>query len=251
MIISNRIVLYSRFLLASLLFHLSLGQPTDYLDILTQPVNPDTTVFAFDWHHVLVTRKHAQIIKKTLGVIPKGMYWYMFHPGFLWTMISLARSGQFTSEAVFNQMAIKYPYIEKFRQDYYDVGNSHEPIDYMIELVRALKTKGYKVYLLTNIGELTFEDNRSKFPDIINLFDACFYPTQATNYTCKPNAEYYQIFKRYLEDNKLDHMQKIFIDDLLENVIGAYQEGIACIHCTDCKDTAQQIRELVGLSEGQ
>jgi putative hydrolase of the HAD superfamily len=99
------------------------------------------------------------------------------------------------------------------------------------ELLRKLRNKGYKLYLLSNTNELHIDYyteylNQQRRGDLLSvLFDRSFYSHQIGHR--KPRRE---AFEHVLKSECLKPAETLFIDDLEHNVIGARQAGIQAYH---------------------
>ena len=99
------------------------------------------------------------------------------------------------------------------------------------ELLRKLRAKGYKLYLLSNTNEMHIahytEYLKQRFGcDLLSeLFDRTFY-SHEIGYR-KPNREAYEYV---LKAEGLKPAETLFIDDLEHNVIGARKTGIQAYH---------------------
>ena len=99
------------------------------------------------------------------------------------------------------------------------------------ELLRKLRAKGYKLYLLSNTNEMHIdyytEYLKQQFgSDLLSeLFDRAFY-SHEISYR-KPNRE---AFEYVLKTEGLRPAETLFIDDLEHNVLGARQTGMQAYH---------------------
>lgn len=97
------------------------------------------------------------------------------------------------------------------------------PISGMEELIRDLKKKGGKIYLLSNISK-GFAENYHKFPwinNLFSLFDGLVF--SGTIGIVKP---YPEIFNYILSKYNLKADESIFIDDYHGNIEGCENAGI-------------------------
>ena len=88
------------------------------------------------------------------------------------------------------------------------------------EYIKSLKHKGYKLYLLTNITE----DSYNYINDVIDInkiFEGGIYSYQEQ--LVKPNLD---IYKLIIDRFKLNKEETIFFDDKEVNITAAYNEGI-------------------------
>lgn len=93
----------------------------------------------------------------------------------------------------------------------------------MISLIRELKQKGYKLYVLSNITK-HFVNVQYKFP-ILKEFDGLVFSSLIKK--VKPNSE---IYKFLLNKYNLNPKECIFIDDTKKNLAGAARFGIKTFH---------------------
>lgn len=91
------------------------------------------------------------------------------------------------------------------------------------EYIRSLKYKGYKLYLLTNITE----DSYNYINDVIDInkiFEGGIFSYQ--EHLVKPNPD---IYKLIIDRFELNKEETIFFDDKEVNITAAYNEGIKSI----------------------
>ena len=89
-----------------------------------------------------------------------------------------------------------------------------------LEYIKKLKAMGYKIYLLTNITE----DSYNYINNVINIeavFDGGIYSYQ--EHVIKPNPTIYNLL---IDRFKLNKEETIFFDDKEKNIIAACNVGI-------------------------
>lgn len=209
---------------------INLGYDCRYLkNLFSKPVSPENTAFAFDLHEVLFSRSRPQIIWGGFKLFCKSFFYTLFHPSFFWSLISVAREPM-VCEGMFVRLSEEYPYVKNWERDIFEISNGCcYPKNSMINLIKILKAKGFKIYLLSNIGGDALVDFRKRFTCIEGLFDGFYTPCRANNYCCKPMLKFYEGFKDYLTSLGHGNKQILFIDDLERNVKAACQAGIASI----------------------
>ena len=112
-------------------------------------------------------------------------------------------------------------------------------IEGMEELVKELKDRGYKIYLLSNTSK-AFYNFKELFP-VIKHFDGTFI--SADHGVLKPDKE---IFRLFCEKFSLSPSECVFVDDSQANVKSASEEGFSGIWF---KGDAEELkRELVNLN---
>ena len=103
--------------------------------------------------------------------------------------------------------------------------NSRTEIPQGIELLKAFKKNGYKVYVLSNWDAQSFPLLTEKYSELFNLFDGILTSGEAQ--TLKPHKE---MFMQFLDKFNLDARDCIFIDDEQYNVTAAQEKaGIASV----------------------
>lgn len=102
------------------------------------------------------------------------------------------------------------------------------PIESTIRILKDLKEKGYKLYLLSNFHSLAFETVYAKY-DFFKNFDGGIISYKEK--LVKPEAE---IYTKLLDTYKLTAEECLFIDDTLVNIEAASKLGIKTLHYKDC-----------------
>jgi len=224
---------------------IDLASPNCYLELLADKnITPENTVFAFDFHEVLFDRHKSEIVWRSFKLLCKCFLYLVTNPSFLPRLIELQK--QYTIfEGVNAQLVKEYPFWGQFKSDILEISNSPcYPIESMINLVKTLKEKGFKIFMLSNMGLETWEDFSVRFSSITELFDGYYTPNKDNNYLGKPEIEFYEEFKNYLTSVKCGDKQILFIDDIQENITGALKSGIAAIHFTGYANLCKSLAEL-------
>lgn len=215
----------------------------NYLAGLETAVTPDTTVFVFDLHNVVFKSQRRKIILSYLKLIPRGTWRYTLNPALLYKLYRVRLQSD-VAEDIFYKMTKSYPGLARFRNDFIRLSNNQRPIKKVVNLIKALKESGYKLYVLSNIGKETFTQLSEKFPEISNYFDGAFTACAENNYNHKPHKDFYEQFKGYLRDQGEGHKQILFIDDLKRNLIAAASCNIAGVHYTSSRRLAETLKIL-------
>jgi FMN phosphatase YigB (HAD superfamily) len=220
-----------------------------YLYPVNQPITPETTIFAFDLHDVLFEKKPTEMVGYSLRGISRGMFFYLCNP-FFWYTARKISSQTVIWEDFFNQLVEKYPGLKRFENDFYGVANAQKPIQKMVDIITQLKTQGFRLYILSNIGGKTFELFKEKFPDLFAHFSGAYTPCEANNYNCKPEVSFFTEFKEYLVSNGEQDKQCIFLDDLEPNLQAALTSNgenkqiiMGGIYCTSPERVESILRE--------
>ena len=121
--------------------------------------------------------------------------------------------------------------------------NSRQVIPQGLQLLKALKDKGYKVYVLSNWDAQSFPILKEKFPEIMDLFDGFLISGDAK--TLKPKKA---IFKMFLSKFNLKAKDCIFIDDQPSNVDAAEKKAKIRSVLFDRKDVVPALKKLESFS---
>ena len=121
---------------------------------------------------------------------------------------------------------------EKYNKDqivklFTNMSNYLYPLDKAINLLHLIKSKNYKIYLLSNTADGSFDRNAPEY-DFLKLFDGIMLSHEVN--AVKPYPEIYKIL---LNTYSLNPEECLFIDDFEVNVVGAKKVGIDGIVCKD------------------
>ena len=138
------------------------------------------------------------------------------------------------------ELSAEYPEWSKEIQAYFDrwiemIGGE---IPGMLELMKELKQKGYKMYGLTNWSAETFCQVRHKF-EVFDMLDGMLVSGEEK--MLKPDPAFFQLL---VDRFKLNPAECLFIDDNQPNVTGAQLFGLNAIRF---KDAATLKEELIAL----
>lgn len=221
------------------------GYDCRYLKNLNaRSITPENTIFAFDLHEVLFSRSRPKIIWGGFKLFCKSFFYTLFHPTFFCRLLSVA-SEPMVCEGMFVKLADEYPDVKNWEKDIFEISNGCcYPKKSMINLIKILKAKGFKVFLLSNIGADALSDFRQRFDCIEGLFDGFYTPCRANDYCCKPMLKFYEGFKIYLRSLGYDKEQILFIDDLERNVKAACEAGISGIRFIGYEKLCATLKKL-------
>ena len=117
-----------------------------------------------------------------------------------------------------------------------NLSKSYPLITTNFEYIKTLKKQGYKLYLLTNITE----DSYNYINDLINInsiFDGGIYSYQ--EHIIKPDKRIYNLL---IDKYNLKRSETIFFDDKDKNVISAINQGISSYVFKSIEDIKNNIR---------
>lgn len=110
------------------------------------------------------------------------------------------------------------------------------PMPGMAELVRELKAKGYRIYLLSNCS-LPLRQHYHRIPGL-EVFEDVFISSE--HRLLKPQHE---IFEKFFDTFGLEPSECVFIDDAVTNIEGAWECGMSGVVFRG--DAAELREELV------
>lgn len=181
---------------------------------------PKNTTIAFDIDHVLIGPNPAQ--------------WQI-----IWHNVYPLITGLFNLPLVYNLIQCWWhdaptdDYIQTFKNAQRNdlallverLIEIRTPIEGTVAIARQLKNAGYTLHIATNQSRAIFAINQKAHPQLFTLFStikcAQYHPVVIK----KPNSNYYQQLRKKIPANQ----QIIFIDDKLENIIGARKAGFTAL----------------------
>ena len=216
-----------------------------YIDSLKRPITPETTVIVFDLHNVVLKKQLRKIVFASLKLMSQGTWRYTLNPG-LWYQVYRLKAHSDVAEDIFQKLVVRYPGLAPFRKDFIQLTNYQKLVNKMMDLIAFLKGKGYRLYILSNIGKETFEDLSNKYPELVAYFDGVFTATAENDYKHKPHAIFYEQFKEYLNEQQDGDKQILFIDDLKRNIVAAARSDIAGIQFKSSR-MLKKVFEKIGI----
>lgn len=115
----------------------------------------------------------------------------------------------------------------------------------MSALIESLKSRGVKLYLLSNISQY-FADRYQRFP-ILRQFDGLVF--SGVIHKVKPSKE---IFEYLFDAYKIKSEESVFIDDAQRNIDGAKAVGLATyLFDGDSKKLEEYLTKLIKENENE
>lgn len=147
--------------------------------------------------------------------------------------------GVWTDEKILEKFVEKAP---EYENEIYKLWEGMEKcitvFDYTKQWIAELKEKGYQVYYLSNYGKTLREKTKEALEFTKDCHGGIFsYEIKKI----KPDSEIYQAF---LKEYGLVPEQCVFIDDRLENILGAEAEGIHGILFENYQDARKKISKI-------
>ena len=111
------------------------------------------------------------------------------------------------------------------------------PIEDTVEILKELKHKGYRLYVLSNFHLLAYEDVTKRY-DFFKYFDGGIISYKEK--LMKPEKDIYdKLIQRY----KINPQESIFIDDTTENIESATKLGFEALLFTNSTDLRKKLIE--------
>lgn len=115
---------------------------------------------------------------------------------------------------------------EEYEQVYYNIGKKYGGVfENAYEMLKQLKDEGYKVYLLSNLHEISFKDFSNNFD--VSIFDKLFLSYEIG--MLKPESDIYKYVINKIGD---EPKEMCFFDDKIENIESAKRNGMNAIQTT-------------------
>lgn len=204
---------------------------------------PSEVIITFDLHGVLFTTDYRQFIS-ILWHSPHVMTLMMhaLRPTLWYTCFQLWRQSS-PIERYFMELTTLWPNLSPCRITLIALANAQKPNNGMISLARTLKTHGYELHIFSNIGTIILADLRTKFPEILALFDHTFTTSAQMGYLSKRHGDF---FKLYLKSfATLNGAGIIFIDNCHKNNRVGSTHGMICISAKNHTLVRKQLKTCI------
>ncbi|KKP36159.1 MAG: hypothetical protein UR26_C0001G0203 [candidate division TM6 bacterium GW2011_GWF2_32_72] len=190
----------------------------EVINMIKNP-NPQNTIIAFDLHGVLLERDDCTILKRSIKELSWNRIKLLFTTALAWDMLKLKLTKANSAEQWINELAIKYPALNLDTEKIIDITNEQYPKQETVDVLEILKSRGYKLFVFSNIGENSFKGIEKKFPKIFKNFDGEYVCKAEDDYISKPNPKAYENFLKTI-NNKYTREFKyvIFVDDRWDNI---------------------------------
>lgn len=129
-------------------------------------------------------------------------------------------------------------YREEIKKGVWEIYNRMKPFAYSYEWLKALKYRGYKVYLLSNFGKTSFETAKKEF-SFMEYCDGGVISYEVEK--IKPDP---MIFGILCQKFRISPCEAVFIDDNRANIEGARDFGFSTILFTDKVSADSQLKDL-------
>ncbi len=203
----------------------------------------DQVVIAFDLHEVIFSFSYAKFFDSSYKFFRKNPYALtLANPCAGYRIVNTFYATSKTAENVYDRLTEKhYPWLAASKIEFLTVCNSYILDPEMKKLLDELKSKGYRLAVCSNIGSQAFEHFKEEHSEIFNMFEIIVISHPERNYVRKPAPEFFDHFKKDVQQVVPQAKYYIFIDDKKRNVQVAEKLGI---HGIVFKNSAQLRREL-------
>lgn len=206
-------------------------------------ITPANTVFAFDLHGVIFKINKSEIAKQAVKLLFKPSLLKMAFYCSFWEDIKILKAQHASSEQYLDTLIKKYPELANHKSFGMNLINAQKKNPGTIEVLKALKKQGYKIYLISNVGPKSLKTLQKRHPEVFNLFEGYSIPTKENNYLRKPNK---RVFEHFIKKNNLESKNIIFVDDKEKHLKSARRVGIKdTIHFTSSSDLEKRLSALI------
>ncbi|MBR5596296.1 MAG: HAD family phosphatase [Lachnospiraceae bacterium] len=149
--------------------------------------------------------------------------------------------GNISVEEIEEKYILSAPeYREDIKQIYQHADEFVEMYDYTYSWIRDLKTRGYKVYVLSNWSEIAYEKNKDTHLKFLEEMDGGILSFREG--LIKPDKRIYQLLcERY----QINPLEAVFLDDNLANVKAAIEYGMHGIHFVEESQAKQELEKYL------
>ncbi len=213
-------------------------------------VNPKNAVFLFDLHHVVLKSDKQERLKQLWNLPRKGSLGYLIiNPWFVRDVYKMYKDDHRCYESYILRLTEKYPVLEPYKMQLLDIGNTNEPHDEMVQTLKALKRRGYKLFVFSNVGSLTYEILQKEMPKLFALFQDARICSPENKYTSKPSKIAYHEALEMVRNHGIDTEKTkiIFIDDKKGNLKPAQDLGIHALWFSTPFQFRRELRQIKAL----
>lgn len=116
--------------------------------------------------------------------------------------------------------------------------------DFAEDWLRTLKSRGLKVYILSNYGKTMFTYAREHFRFLRHADGAVI------SYTVNKIKPWPEIYRCLIDRYSIVPENAVFLDDLPENLAGAREQGINTILVKNHRQAAEELEEMLAKNRG-
>ena len=148
------------------------------------------------------------------------------------------------TDVIFNKMLEAEPdYADEIRLTFDNVGDCIKYCDYAIPWIKELRSRGFKIYYLSNYATHTMDANRQAL-DFLPYMDGGIFSCYER--IIKPDPE---IFKLMMKRFSLRPEECVFLDDNPNNVKAAREQGINAVQFADYDQARLELDDLIEINK--
>lgn len=133
-------------------------------------------------------------------------------------------------------------YKEEITKAYQTVGDTIELFPYSVAWIKKLKQRGYRVYILSNYAEITYEQTKEKMEFLPYVDGAVF------SFQCKWIKPEREIYEELCRKYSIEPRESVFLDDRLDNIEQARNLGFFGIQFESYEQAVKELERI--LNEG-
>ena len=147
--------------------------------------------------------------------------------------------GEDPEKVVGNMVAYAPEYEKEIRLLFANLGNTLSKRDTSISWIKDLKSRGYKVFYLSNYSHYAMESNRECL-DFLPFMDGGVFSCEV--HLVKPDR---RIYEALAEKYNLIPEECVFIDDLEDNIKAARDFGFKAIQYLSVKQAQEDLNKIL------
>ena len=148
--------------------------------------------------------------------------------------------GDMSTEEILQKFIFNAPDYEKeIIKAFQSIGDAIELFSYSVDWIKELKNRGYRVYILSNYPEFTYEQTEKKMK-FLDYVDGTVF-----SYSCKVIKPEKEIYEHLCEKYSLLPEESVFIDDRNENIAQAINLGFYGIQFKDYEQGKSALDRLL------
>jgi HAD superfamily hydrolase (TIGR01509 family) len=213
-------------------------------------INPDNAIFLFDLHHVVLKSDKKERLKQIWNLPQKGNLGYLLiNPWFVRDVYRMYKDDHRCYEAYILRLTEKYPALEPYKLQLLDIGNTHDPHEEVVETLKKLKERGFKLFVFSNVGIQTYGILQKELANLFSLFIDARVCGPENEYSSKPAKRAYYDMLEMLKKHNIDRetTKIIFIDDKKSNLKPAKDLGIHALWFTSPYQLRKELRQIKAL----
>lgn len=130
-------------------------------------------------------------------------------------------------------------YENEVKEIFANIGQVAAEFDYAKEWILNLKSRGYKVYLLSNYGKTSFEESGFTFLEDVD--------GRVVSYEIKAIKPEPAIFEEIIRKYSIVPKNTVFFDDILENVEAARTHGLHAIQFISREQAEKDLESVISM----